>query len=68
MNVRRTVADYPVQVVMGAAFAVALLATVGYVASGGESTGLALRLAALTTVLFCFAAGFAAGPLAERYL
>lgn len=68
MNVRRTVAAYPVQVAFAAAFAVALLATVGYVAGGGDSTTTALRLAALTTVLFCFAAGFAAGPLAERYL
>ena len=68
MDARRTVADYPVQVVLGTAFLAALLVTVGYVAGGGGSTALALRLAALTTVLFGFAAAFAAGPLAERYL
>lgn len=67
MDARRTVGAYPVQVALGAAFGVALLATVGYAATG-ESTATALRLAALTTVLFGFAVGFAAGPLAERYL
>ncbi|ESP88742.1 hypothetical protein [Candidatus Halobonum tyrrellensis] len=67
MDVRRTVVDHPLPVVFAAAFAVAFVATVGYVAGGG-STGLVLRLAAVTTVLFGFAAAFAAGPLAERYL
>ena len=67
MDARRIGADYPVQVVLGGAFVAALLVTVGY-ALTGESTATAIRLAALTTVLFGFAAAFAAGPLAERYL
>ncbi|WP_277552491.1 hypothetical protein [Halobaculum limi] len=67
MDVRRTIAAFPLQVLLGAATFVALVATL-VVASGGASLALTLRLAALTTVLFVFAVGFSAGPLAERYL
>ncbi|UIO98969.1 hypothetical protein Hbl1158_10530 [Halobaculum sp. CBA1158] len=67
MDTRRTVAEYPLQVLLGVAFLVALVAT-ALVAATGESLALTLRLAALTTVLFAFAGGLSAGPLAERYL
>ncbi|WP_348608975.1 hypothetical protein [Halobaculum rarum] len=67
MNPRRTVATYPLQALLGLATVAALVAT-AVVAAGGGPLSLALRLAAFSTVLFVFAVGFSAGPLAERYL
>lgn len=67
MDVRRTVAAYPLQVILAAAALAALVATAA-VAASGDSLGLTLRLAALSTVLAVFALGFSAGPLGERYL
>jgi len=67
MDPRRTVAAYPLQVLLAVATAAALVAT-AVVAAGDAPLSLTLRLAALSTVLFVFAVGFSAGPLAERYL
>ncbi|MFC6785959.1 hypothetical protein ACFQFH_08635 [Halobaculum halobium] len=67
MDTRRIVAEYPLQVLLAAATLAALVAT-ALVAAGGSTVPTTLRLAALTTVLFLFAVGFSAGPLAERYL
>ena len=67
MGIREAFVAHPVAVVLSAAFALALLATV-VVAATTTGVVLTLRLAALTVVLFLFAAGFWAGPVGERYL
>ncbi|MXR40959.1 hypothetical protein GRX01_06340 [Halobaculum sp. WSA2] len=67
MNPRRTVAAYPLQALLAVATVAALVAT-AVVAAGDAPLSFTLRLAALSTVLFVFAVGFSAGPLAERYL
>ena len=67
MDTRRFLREYSLQVLLAVATLAALVATVA-VAAGGSSFSTTLRLGALTFVLFCFAVGFSAGPLGERYL
>ncbi|SHH25140.1 hypothetical protein [Halobaculum gomorrense] len=67
MDALRLLAEYPLQVLLGAATAAAVIATLA-VAAGGSSLSATLRLAALATVLLVFTLGFSAGPLAERYV
>lgn len=67
MNARRITAEYPLQVFFAVAALAAVVATTVVAVGGGSLSG-TLRLAALATVLALFALGFAAGPLAERYL
>ncbi|MFC7070243.1 hypothetical protein [Halobaculum lipolyticum] len=67
MDTRRLLREYPLQVLLAVATLAALVATVA-VAAAGDGVATTLRLGALTFVLFCFAVGFSAGPLGERYL
>ncbi|QLG62329.1 hypothetical protein [Halorarum salinum] len=67
MTIRAVVADNPLPTTFSLAFVLALLATAVH-ASTADSFATTLRLAALTAVLFLFAAGFWVGPVGERYL
>jgi hypothetical protein len=66
MDARHLFAEYPVPVVLTAATVLAAVWTLVQFAGPAPVTA-TIQAAALTTVLFVFAAGFWAGPLSERY-